>query len=780
MINSPSSFRFALSAGLALAASTLLSQALTVKTVPSFESASIYLEDASPDAYMVYYRAMSEDGWLLAPAVETTENNPTPRLSLLGLTEGTEYEFLIATPQGTLTTERFTTLSSQVPIARTIQLGDGPIVIDAQGSPDGWIRYVADAPIHNDGESYAAIHIKGAQYVILDGLRVVGGQWHAIHVDQSAHVRILNCEISDWGIRGERDYAREGKFYGPDHKLLNNQAAIFIDKSDSVLVERCYMHDPRGTSHSWALSHPAGPNAILMETNGNTIIRWNDFIGSDQHRWNDAIEGRYNGYPHGGFKQDADIYGNFIAYGNDDAMELDGGQMNVRVWGNWVEDTFAGISTAPAIYGPTYIYNNLIRYLEDSKGLSGDSIKNNYSRWGQGMIYLVGNTFLSGGGVSNFGTGSGPQSRLAILNNVFDLPGSIYSYSIMQSDFDFDCNVIWSRDATMQQWIKEQCEAVGIESNGVFAQPRFADAARGDFVLAPDSPGADIAFPVDGFPDQGPAAGIDGQMPLRPTGLELSTYLLTLSGDSPATVTATLPGSKAQSFQILKNEVFDWFTVETDHDKLGGGDIATLSVTLTRQPDKNGLRGAFLVKLANGFTRPVVVTAGKREQPALTAQTPGVVILAEAESFEGADQFKSVRREDLSGGQAAQLPQTPEKMLNESKVMTYTFDVPEAGTYYLAVRYFAEVPGGNHNSVYMKVGDDPDFVRMEFRGVDGWNWSGMSRDPKERGWFEPFKLPAGNFTLTISPREDLIIDTVALLSSPEAILGEDEPDTRNR
>ena len=52
----------------------------------------------------------------------------------------------------------------------------------------------------------------------------------------------------------------------------------------------------------------------------------------ESYRWNDAIEGGGNFHVDGGFNRDADIYGNLMCFANDDAVEIDGGQTNVRVF----------------------------------------------------------------------------------------------------------------------------------------------------------------------------------------------------------------------------------------------------------------------------------------------------------------------------------------------------------------------------------------------------------------------------------------------------------------
>ena len=48
---------------------------------------------------------------------------------------------------------------------------------------------------------------------------------------------------------------------------------------------------------------PAGPQAVGIDKPRSTVLRYNDFIGSDQHRWNDAIEGAGNYHVDGGFSR---------------------------------------------------------------------------------------------------------------------------------------------------------------------------------------------------------------------------------------------------------------------------------------------------------------------------------------------------------------------------------------------------------------------------------------------------------------------------------------------
>jgi hypothetical protein len=65
------------------------------------------------------------------------------------------------------------------------------------------------------------------------------------------------------------------------------------------------------------------------------VIRYNDFSGTDEyHRFNNVISGYFNNQESGGFYKDADVYGKFFGYSNDDSIELDGGLSTVITRGD--------------------------------------------------------------------------------------------------------------------------------------------------------------------------------------------------------------------------------------------------------------------------------------------------------------------------------------------------------------------------------------------------------------------------------------------------------------
>ena len=68
-----------------------------------------------------------------------------------------------------------------------------------------------------------------------------------------------------------------------------------------------------------------------------------------------------------------------------------------------------------------------------------------------------------------------------------------------------DHNLWFSREGVMAYWFREKitsfedyCKTTGLDAHSLFAAPKFVDAARGDYRLAPDSPARRIR------PDGGP------------------------------------------------------------------------------------------------------------------------------------------------------------------------------------------------------------------------------------------------------------------------------------
>lgn len=341
---------------------------------------------------------------------------------LLGLKEGTAYNVRLIKDGRIVEKASFSTWSSDVPIARTIELDPdkfkAPYIIDLTGSEKGWIRVtVKGSYLFNDSDKPTFI-VEGASHILLDDmiLRGAADSRNVICIRNSEAVRVRNCDIAGWGASSYKpDYTMlppeqrysgkgNGRYYDSNGKGINWNSAILIGKGASkTVIERCYIHDPLSRSVSWYYTHPAGPEAIEMGyADHSTVIRWCDFVAADGHNWNDAVEGQGNFKTNGGFNRDADIYGNFMIFSSDDCIELDGGQRHVRCFDNRFESSYCGVSVQGQMVGPSYVLNNLFSGMGESSGLYGQTIKTSNSikpdTWPDAHTYLL-NNILWGEGI---------------------------------------------------------------------------------------------------------------------------------------------------------------------------------------------------------------------------------------------------------------------------------------------------------------------------------------------------------------------------------------------
>jgi hypothetical protein len=252
-----------------------------------------------------------------------------------------------------------------------------------EGDENGYAKIIGDGQTIEIGDEHlAAVNIGSQAYVMLENLTIKGGQRYGIFAEKTHHIWIKGCDISGYG-RVPAVY-KNGRGYSSETSTspINYDSGIYLEKSGIAVVEECEIHDPNSGANHWGYGHPNGPNALQVyayhpdeQYRGQMIVRNNRFYGTDTVRFNDVIEGRKNTWRNGGFVRDSAIYNNYLAYANDDLIEIDGGQRNVLVYNNEITQGYAGISVAPNRLGPSYVFHNHIHDLGDSRGKEWTAIK---------------------------------------------------------------------------------------------------------------------------------------------------------------------------------------------------------------------------------------------------------------------------------------------------------------------------------------------------------------------------------------------------------------------
>ncbi|MBT4820524.1 MAG: right-handed parallel beta-helix repeat-containing protein [Lentisphaerae bacterium] len=734
--------------------------------VPLFQSCSYYFKSAKREALSVQFR--KEGGkWQRAFQPPFIKEDAMYRGSIVDLKEDTAYElWIVGEADTTLAQESFRTWSSTVPVAKTIVLDetnfDGHLTIGEAGTADGWIKVTAKPGfvLRND-RTTPLISLYKARFVLLEGLTLRGGLKDAIQIKRCTHVRVANCDIAGWGRIGTQRFDLDGKFYTDSGHAINWDTAILISRSVGTVVERCYVHDPVSTAHSWYYSHPSGPQAVGIDKPRSTVLRYNDFIGSDRHRWNDGVEGSGNFHVDGGFNRDADIYGNLICFANDDAVEIDGGQTNVRVFDNKFEGCLCGVSIQGCMSSPSYVFRNLLVNMGDERGVGGQTIKTSAGPNGKSAVsYIFNNTCYGPSGdlrlVHNL--------RIVAKNNVFAgkvaIRGREKSH---QSECDY--NLLSTGEE-------------GVEAHGILAAPKFVDPSRALFELQDDSPAIGAGIPIDNFAP-GPNGHVDlgalphgakRILPRRPIPVSLDVSQLSFSAEdgqagTTATVTAVVGGKGFSSpFTTRQNDAFDWFRVTPGEGMLESGKKVRFTVTLLpgKVTQRPVYRGAFLIRLANGYSRGVMVYAKTNVQaPVKPTREDVFVQYLEAEAPTGGNVRPPVTDADASGGKYVVVAEETGVPPSE-----YRFSVPRDGKYFILMRVRSEPPVGTHDSARIALDGAP-VKDAHMRSKTSWTWTLAAQNSKSHlARLQALPLTAGEHTFRLGPREGIHVDLIAVTDNP--------------
>lgn len=629
-----------------------------VTLVPSFESVSVYLPGmGTGSSVQLYYRPTGTSTWKSAYTPVYDINKNQFRGSIVKLAEDTSYDVKVDVYSGgTLmnsATGTVRTWTSNPTIAQTISLSSiyssGALQINGKvGSDTGWIKIVNDTGLVIDGQKLAdaAVTVTNSKYLILENFIVKGGALHGILLNATnSNIRITNADISGWGreVAGTTETGVLGQPVDANGNEINHDAGIFIQDGYNVVVERSYIHDANGWANSWngvtmggqsyTNSHPQGPNAIYLRGKGGVVLRYNDFIGSDSHRYNDVVESYYNEHQNGGPYKDADIYGNYFGFGNDDTMELDGGQVNVRFFNNRYEQSYCGVSIVPNMLGPSYIFNNLGSNMGDIRRSGGGAIVKGGGdvSLGLGWSFFFNNTFYTKtNGIATFRYNSQRDMNAVTRNNIIVLTRAVTSgiYNIRddiqraENSFDYDA----LGNTTVSNGYGDIFAAAGNEAHAQWGIAALTNPAEGLYTLKTTTGTNEVnvidqGTPINNFADSfaGTAPDIgameygeSGLMPKRPVTLTSDKYMVTVpSGSNTATFTVS-PGTYSGSYAIKKSASDDWYTVSSASGTFTAGTAVTFTITVDRTKasfDQSSEFSTLFVRLPNGLSVPVSVTA---------------------------------------------------------------------------------------------------------------------------------------------------------------------------
>jgi hypothetical protein len=488
--------------------------------VPTFESIGIYwsqIGGSSSNNCRVQHREQGSSSWKeslplwydsRSHTVSGKSHPPEYRGSIVHLKPGTTYEIKLTLDSGTTVTQLVTTWSENFPQASVQNIGNrnSTLTISNSGSANGYLVYDGQGATIDVGKNHDHNIIINGSYVIIRNFVLKGAKRDAIEIGNNVHhVIIERNDISQWASSG--DYS--GDIRSAAIRTGDNDGYSSPNPGNKqFVIQRNRMYNPSTDSTYWnevSHAHPAGPMGIaLFNTGGNHVIRYNEIFSTNGNYYMDTLGGGNNSSNEGFPTSDTDIYANYISHAWDDGIQVEGGDMNVRVWGNLIDYTFVKVALAPAKVGPLYIWRNLSGVSQRNPSWGSGGVRFIKGEGGNGKVYVFNNTLLQplingtprgsregiiGGGIDNY------VSR----NNLFYCSGKCISVSSCgANDFDYDMCGNGS-----------SCS----ETHGIFNKsPDFASYnpsnhnslrvnGKGDFSLKSSSSGYDSGVVINNFYD---------------------------------------------------------------------------------------------------------------------------------------------------------------------------------------------------------------------------------------------------------------------------------------
>jgi hypothetical protein len=271
--------------------------------------------------------------------------------------------------------------------------------------------------------------------------------------------------------------------------------------------------------------------------------------------------------------------------------------------------------------------------------------------------------------------------------------------------------------------------------------------------------------------------GDDEPLPYRPIPVRVSSRRIHFTVTSekpppPQTVMVRVAGRNHYQtpFRVRKNSVFDWFEVTPDHGVLS--DQTPVRLTITVRPEKMSrpalYRGAFLVRLPDGFSRPVIVYADYRSGSFVKLPGAGTTLYVEAEQPAQSVASPLAGQDDPGASEQRCLVLVPDS--TQKCFAEYTFEIPRNGPYLIFARVRAQ-PSVEGRDVFRVSVDGAPPKRVA--AAVSWHWSWVMISNSRGAWnpIQPFQFTKGAHRIRIIPRERMWLDVLVVTDNPRVLFG---------
>jgi hypothetical protein len=518
----------------------------SVTSISTFVSAGVIVsytgDDDQDGTAVMQYRAVGSGTWLDTHPMYCDRTDLEWRGSILWLEEDTDYEIQITfTDADGVTgtnpaTDTFTTMDSNPPSTgenlfvsttgndstgdgsignpwRTIQYGvnqlsAGDILNIRAGTYDEMVT--ASGSISGTLDNYITIQGYNSENVTIDGESTRASNL----IIQGDYIKLSNITFKD--------------SYGDSGVILESASVGVI--ADDITIENPnrqgtakYGFEISGGSSDVLLQNsliivnegPAGLRGSiygvgLWNAGGRITLRNNYINGVSGVSLRDGIcDGPEDDDTTG---NNWDFYNNEIVGAHDDGLQLEGGGINCRVWGNTITNSYVGIAFCPILEGPAYIFRNVVFNNSALFTKMGDS--------SFGRVYFYHNTHWTAVG-QGWSMTNAQMNNIVSKNNI--VRGGRYAVECgtISTPYELDYNSYYSFDATrLVKWTGQalytsltawRTAYPAIEPHGRQGEPGLVQPVSQGVILETASPCIDAGITLTQFNDsESPWPYLDG------------------------------------------------------------------------------------------------------------------------------------------------------------------------------------------------------------------------------------------------------------------------------
>jgi parallel beta-helix repeat protein len=266
------------------------------------------------------------------------------------------------------------------------------------------------------------------------------------------------------------------------------------------LIANNEIYDVGVTSWVWAAvkGTEIEETGIGLEAGWGNVVRDNivhgQFNGIGPGAWDALTDEAYNGA--------CDVYGNVIYDISDDCLEPEGACVNVAMWDNDLSNFHMGISVSPITVGPIYFFRNVMWDWPNHSSPQSNASALKIGNSTEGRQYFYHNTYCTPAADQTGITPNGNFFNTVSRNNILYASWyaiedtnnggggtSSWDYDDIFTTYDNPAEPRYVKWANVRYYtLPEWQAATGQETNGIDADPLFANLSGGDLMLLPGSP----------------------------------------------------------------------------------------------------------------------------------------------------------------------------------------------------------------------------------------------------------------------------------------------------